>query len=123
MSRDPSKLDESLRDDALVQRVREHLDNSSTLSAAEAARLSRARRQARAGGERPRRSVMPAYGLAMAASVTLVAALWLMGPAGLEPLPPQLAQLDEQEWLLVFEEPELAGEPEFLAWALDERDG
>jgi len=123
MSRDPSKLDESLRDDALVQRVREHLDNSSTLSAAEAGRLSRARRQARTGGERPRRSVMPAYGLAMAASVTLVAALWLMGPAGLEPLPSQLAQLDEQEWLLVFEAPELAGEPEFLAWALDERDG
>lgn len=122
MSREEPETDSTGRDEVLMERVREHLNHSAGLSVPEAARLARARHEAYAVKTRSRRSHMPAYGLAMAASVTLVAALWLMQPREITPLPAQLAQLDDLELLLALDELELSGEPEFLAWALDERD-
>ncbi|WP_018952943.1 hypothetical protein [Thioalkalivibrio sulfidiphilus] len=120
MNRNDTEQHENPRDDALMARVRDRLDRDSGLSAEEAQRLAQGRREA---FERRRRrpSRMPAYGLAVAASVMLVAGLLLMRPDGLEPLPAQLAQLDDLELLLVLEEGDAGADPEFLAWALEER--
>jgi hypothetical protein len=112
--------DETDRDDPLLRRVRDGLDRTAGLSPGETARLARARHAAVAAGAKPgpaRR--LPAYGLALAASVMLVAGLLLLRPDGLDPLPPQLAELDDPELLLAMEEAEWAGDPEFLAWAMD----
>jgi hypothetical protein len=119
MNRDDFEREDTQRDDPLMGRVRDALGRGSALKPEEAARLAAARRRAFV----KRRSApgrMPAYGLAVAASVMLVAGLLLFRPDGLEPLPPQLAQLDDLELFLVLEEEDPATEPEFLAWALEE---
>jgi type VI protein secretion system component VasF len=113
--------DEINRDDPLMRRVRDGLDSTSGLSPEEAARLARVRRQAFAARARPARTRLPAYGFAVAASVMLVAALVLLRPDAVEPLPPQLAQLEELELLLALEESDPAADPEFLDWVLEER--
>jgi hypothetical protein len=112
--------DEIDRDAPLLRRVRDSLDRTAGLSPGETARLARARQAAvAAAGVKPGPARLPAYGLALAASVMLVAGLLLLRPDGLDPLPPQLAELDDPELLLAMEEAEWAGDPELLAWALD----
>ncbi len=78
MNRNDTDTHDKPRDDALMARVRDRLDRDSGLSAEEAQRLAQGRREA---FERRRRrpSRMPAYGLAVAASVMLVAGLLLSG--------------------------------------------
>jgi hypothetical protein len=120
MTQDRSEREQPLRDDPLMGRVRETLERDSALHPKETARLAVARRRAFAQRHAASRR-MPAYGLAVAASVMLVAGLLLLRPDGLEPLPAQLAQLDDLELLLVLEEADAGADPEFLAWALEER--
>lgn len=120
MKRDRFENEEQLRDDPLLGRVRAELERDSVLSPEETARLAAARGRA-FGRRRASPGRLPAYGLAMAASVMLVAGLLLFLPDGPQPLPAQLAQLDDLELLLVLEEGEPTADPEFLAWALEER--
>lgn len=120
MTLDRSDREQPLRDDPLMGRVRDTLDRDSALSPEETARLAAARRRAFARRRvAPKR--LPAVGLAVAASVMLVAGLLLLRPDGIEPLPAQLAQLDDLDLLLVLEEGDAGADPEFLAWALEER--
>jgi hypothetical protein len=120
MKHDSPESEAPRRDDPLMSRVRAVMDQDSALSPEEAARLAAARRRAFARRHgAPRR--MPAYGLAVAASVMLVAGLLLLRPDGPEPLPAQWVELEELELLLALEEGDPVADPEFLAWALEER--
>ena len=105
--------------DPLMARVEAALDQDTSLEDGAAARFAEARRRAFAQRHATRRRA-PAYGIAVAASLALVAGLLLLRPGSLEPLPAQLAEVEELELLLALEDENAVLDPEFLAWALEE---
>ncbi|OOG23829.1 hypothetical protein B1C78_09860 [Thioalkalivibrio denitrificans] len=119
MTPDNPERDASPGADPLVERVRAVLERDTALEHGEAARLAEARRKAFAQRHATRRRA-PAYGIAVAASLVLVAGLLLLRPGGLEPLPSQLTEVAELELLLGLEEEDAVLDPEFLAWAVEE---